>query len=94
VLWKIFSLFRAFKPLTFFGGFGLLFLFLGILAGMVPIHEYLTEPDHYVYHLPLAVLAASLVILGASLISLGMLLHAINWRFIELHNVLTRKRKT
>ena len=93
VLWKIFSLFRAFKPLTFFGGFGLLFILLGFLAGLVPIHDYISEPDHYIHHLPLAVLAASLIILGSGCISLGMLLHAINWRFIELHNVLTRRRK-
>jgi glycosyltransferase involved in cell wall biosynthesis len=92
VLWKIFSLFRAFKPLTFFGGLGLLFLGIGILAGIAPIHEYLTEPDHYVHHLPLAVLAASFVILAAGCVSLGVLLHALNWRFIELHNVLTRRR--
>jgi hypothetical protein len=93
VLWKIFSLFRAFKPLTFFGGIGLLFLVLGILAGMTPIYEYFTEPDHYVHHIPLSVLAASLVILAVGSISLGVLLHAINWRFMELHNVLTRKRR-
>lgn len=94
VLWKIFSLFRAFKPLTFFGGIGLLFFVLGILAGIIPIREYLTEPNHYVHHVPLAVLAASFVILAAGCISLGLLLHALNWRFIELHNVLTRKQRT
>jgi glycosyltransferase involved in cell wall biosynthesis len=93
VLWKIFSLFRAFKPLTFFGGLGLLFLALGILAGIAPIHDYLTEPGHYVRHIPLAILAASLVILSVGCVSFGVLLHALNWRFIELHNVLTRRRQ-
>jgi glycosyltransferase involved in cell wall biosynthesis len=90
VLWKIFTLFRAFKPLTFFCGVGLLFLILGVLAGILPILDYLTEPGHYVRHLPLAVLAAGLVILAAGCIFLGILLHALNWRFMELHNVLTR----
>jgi glycosyltransferase involved in cell wall biosynthesis len=92
VLWKIFSLFRAFKPLTFFGGLGLLFLVLGLLAGMLPIHDYLTDPNHYVRHFPLAILATGLVILSASCIFLGILLHTINWRFKELHNVLTRRQ--
>jgi len=92
VLWKIFSLFRAFKPLTFFGGLGLLFLALGLLAGIPPIHDYLTDPDHYVRHVPLAILAVGLVILSAGSFFLGVLLHALNWRFRELHNVLTRKR--
>ena len=92
VLWKIFSLFRAFKPLTFFGGSGLILLFLGLIAGILPIHDYLTEPDHRVLHIPLAILATGLMILSAVNVFLGILLHAINWRFRELHNVLTRRR--
>ncbi len=90
ILWKIFSLFRAFKPLTFFGGLGLILLVLGLLAGILPIYDYLT--DHYVYHVPLAILATGLIILSGSCIFLGILLHALNWRFWELHNVLTRRQ--
>lgn len=92
VLWKIFSLFRAFKPLAFFGSIGLVFLVLGLLAGAAPIRDYITSPDHYVRHVPLAILATGLVILSAGCMLLGILLHAINWRFRELHNVLTRKK--
>ena len=91
VLWKIFTLFRAFKPLTFFGGMGLLFFILGIAAGILPIRDYLTDPNHYVHHLPLAILATGLIILSAGFVFLGILLHVLNWRFLELHNVLTRK---
>jgi hypothetical protein len=92
VLRKIFSLFRAFKPLTFFGLMGLLFLALGLLAGIRPIQDYIVEPDHYVRHVPLAILATGLVLLSAGCMFLGILLHALNWRFRELHNVLTRRR--
>jgi len=92
VLWKIFSLFRALKPLTFFGSFGLLFLALALVAGILPIHDYFTEPGHYVKHIPLAILATGLGILATGCFFLGILLHAINWRFRELHNVLTRQR--
>jgi glycosyltransferase involved in cell wall biosynthesis len=91
VSWKLFSLFRAFKPLTFFGSVGLLFLVLGIIAGIPPIRDYLTDPNHIVRHIPLAILATGLMILSCICIFLGILLHAINWRFHELHNVLTRK---
>ena len=91
VLWKIFSLFRAFKPLTFFGSCGLLFFVFGLIAGIRPIHDYFTEPDHYVHHLPLAVLAVGLMILSGGFVFLGILLHSLNWRFKELHNVLTRR---
>jgi len=90
VLWRIFTLLRAYKPLTFFGSFGLLFLLLATLAGSLPIHDYLTAPDRYVRHLPMLVVATGLLILSASCAFLGILLHAINWRFLELHNVLTR----
>ncbi|MFA6133408.1 MAG: glycosyltransferase [Phycisphaerae bacterium] len=93
VLWKVFSLFRAFKPLTFFGGMGLVLLVLGLLCGLPPINDYIQRSDHYVTHVPLAVLAMGLVLLAAGCIFLGVLLHAINWRFKELHNVMTRSRR-
>lgn len=88
VLWKLFSLYRSIKPLTFFGGLGIVLLALGLLAGALPIHDYLAW--RYVYHVPLAILATGLVLLSAGSALLGLLLHAINWRFLELHNVLTR----
>ncbi len=91
ILWKIFSLFRALKPLTFFGSVGLVLGAFGILAGFVPIHEYITAPDHYISHVPLAILATGLIILSCGSIFLGILLHSLNWRFLELHNVLTRR---
>ncbi len=90
VLWKIFSLFRAFKPLTFFGSAGLVLLVAGLLAGLRPVQDYITDPNHYVRHVPLAILATGLVLLSAGCFFLGILLHAVNWRFRELHNVLTR----
>lgn len=93
VLWKIFTLFRSFKPLTFFGSLGLLFLILGLMAGILPVHDYLTDPNHHVRHFPLAILATGLVILSAGFTFLGILLHVLNWRLLELHNVLTRKKQ-
>jgi glycosyltransferase involved in cell wall biosynthesis len=94
VLWKIFNLFRAFKPLTFFGGAGILLVLLGLLAGLPPILEYLQDPAHYIHRVPLAILATGLILLGAISAFLGVLLHAINWRFKELHNVMTRGKKS
>jgi len=91
VLWKLFSLFRSFKPLTFFGGCGLVLLALGILAGIRPVYDYVTVG--YVYHLPLAVLATGLVLLSASSVFMGLLLHALNWRLKELHNVIVRRQE-
>ncbi len=93
VMWKLFNLARAFKPLTFFGLMSILFFVLSLLAGWAPIHDYFTNPNHEVTHLPLAVLAAGLMLLAAGSVFLGLILHAMNWRFKELHNVLTRPRR-
>ena len=90
VLWKIFTLLRSLKPLTFFGAVGLLLFFLGVLTGILPIYDYFTDPQHYVRHVPLAILATALMILSSGCVFLGILLHALNWRLRELHNVLTR----
>lgn len=90
VLWKIFSLFRAFKPLTFFGGVGLLLLLLGLLAGTPPILDYARM--RFVEHVPLAILASSLVLMAFGFTLTGILLHAINWRVREIHSVLLRPR--
>jgi glycosyltransferase involved in cell wall biosynthesis len=91
VLWKIFSLFRNFKPLTFFGGLALIVFFLGILAGIPPIYDYIQSGYTEVRRFPLAILATGLILLASSLAFLGIILHAINWRFKELHNVMIRR---
>jgi glycosyltransferase involved in cell wall biosynthesis len=91
VLGKIFTLFRVFKPLTFFGGLGLLLMFCGMTAGAWPVYDYFTDPNHYVRHVPLAILAVGFVLLSVGCAFLGILLNALNWRFLELHSVLVRE---
>lgn len=92
ILWMLFSLFISFKPLTFFGSLGGFFFLLGIAVGSVPINDYLTTPNHYVSHLPLAVLAMGLVVVGILNCFLGIFLHSLNWRFREFHDVMTRNQ--
>jgi len=91
VLWKIFSLFRNFKPLTFFGSLGILTLLAGIIAGSLPVYEFIQSGFTEVKRFPLAILASALVLLASSLALLGIILHAVNWRFKELHNVMVRR---
>jgi glycosyltransferase involved in cell wall biosynthesis len=91
VLWTLFSLIRACKPLTFFGGVGLLLLILGIACGIPPVLDYVER--RYVEHVPLAILAVGLVNVGFASVILGILLHAINWRMREMHNVFFRRRR-
>jgi glycosyltransferase involved in cell wall biosynthesis len=89
VLWKLFSLVRAFKPLTFFGLLGLLLLATGIVLGVWPIWQYVET--RRVEGVAMAILATTLVLLGFGCGFLGLLLHAMNWRLKELHNVLVRR---
>lgn len=92
VLWKLFSLFRNLKPMTFFGSAGLVLLFLGLLVGILPVRDYFINPGHEVLHLPSAVLATGFVLLSVISGVTGLILHAINWRLRELHNVLIRRQ--
>lgn len=93
VLWKLFSLFRSLKPLTFFGGVGACLFVLSLAVGSLPVKDYFTNPNHYVEHVPSAILAAAMMILAFLFAFIGLLLHAINKRFLELHNVLVRRRQ-
>ena len=93
VMWKLFNLIRAFKPLTFFGSLSILWFVLGVLAGIPPIYDHLTHPTGFVRHVPLAILAASLMLLSAGSFVVGLILHAMNWRFKELHNVMVRGKQ-
>lgn len=90
VIWKIFSLVRAIKPLSFFGSFGILFFVCGIIAGAFPLSDYIRY--NYIYHVPFTVLATGLMIISALSMLLGILLHAINWRLKEMHNVVVREK--
>jgi glycosyltransferase involved in cell wall biosynthesis len=92
VLWKIFSLFRSFKPLTFFGTFGIFVFLLSVLSAIQPVYSYIQSGYREIPHSTLlASLAASFLLLSFGLVFLGLLLHAINWRFKELHNIIIRR---
>jgi glycosyltransferase involved in cell wall biosynthesis len=85
---QVVHLLRAYKPLTFFGGLGLVCiataLLLGLPASLVPD---LTRPA------VAGVLAETLILLGALLISTGLILHTLNFRVKELHSVITRRSR-
>jgi len=71
----ILALFRDYKPLTFFGGFGLLLILFGLIPGIVVIVEFLNTG--LVLRLPSAVLAVGLVLAGISAMTIGLVLHTI-----------------
>ncbi len=89
VLLRLFLMLKSYKPLTLFGGLSIVFVLLGVLAGFRPIYQYATE--RYVYSVPLAILAASLIVLGFVSLGVGLTLNSINLRLLELEKILRRR---
>lgn len=89
VLMKILGIFKAYKPMTFFGGLGLLSLAVGFTTGGFVLHEYLTRGR--IDSVPLAVLSASTVVLSFLLASVGVTLHTLNFRMLEMTHVLSKQ---
>ncbi len=91
ILNSILSLVRDYKPLTFFGSVGLIFIALGLIPGTVVIVEFFRTG--LVPRLPSAVLAVGLVLSGMLLLVVGLVLHTITRRFQELEHQLRLRDK-
>lgn len=72
-------LFKDYRPLFFFTGISLLFGIAALIAGSVPIQDFIEH--QYVYHVPRAILAASLVILSMLALTAGLILDTV----VRLH---------
>jgi len=86
ILSTMLSLARDYKPLTFFGGAGLLVVAAGLVPGLAAARDFLaggsvTEPVS-------ALLAAVLVITGVLIGLVGLVLHTVARRFQELDSSL------
>jgi glycosyltransferase involved in cell wall biosynthesis len=81
ILNTLLALFRDYKPLTFFGSAGLLFLFLALVPGLIVIIEFVNIG--LVRRLPLAVLAVVLAGCGLLSLTVGLILHSIARRAQE-----------
>lgn len=75
VLRAITSLFKDYRPFAFFGWVALLFLLLGLVAGVPVVVEYLATD--YVSKIPSAVLAVALVLCGALSVTAGLILDTV-----------------
>jgi glycosyltransferase involved in cell wall biosynthesis len=80
ILTTILTLFRDYKPLTFFGSLGLAFLVASLVPGLTVVAEYFQSGF---VKLPAAVLASGLTICGLLLCAIGLLLHSIARRAQE-----------
>ncbi|MCR5675168.1 MAG: glycosyltransferase family 2 protein [Lachnospiraceae bacterium] len=75
VMFTIFSIFKDYQPLKFFGITALIVCLLGILCGLPPILDFIRY--RYVYRVPLAILAAALEMLAINLFTCGVILDTI-----------------
>jgi len=89
VLLRLFLIVKTYKPLTFFGGLALVLFGLGLIAGAMPVYEFITE--HFVHRVPSAILAASLVMLAFFSLGLGLILNSMNLRLLEIEKLVTKR---
>ena len=81
VLKEIARIAKAYKPFTFFGVIGLIFLLAGGFSGIWVLLDYLE--DEYVNKVPTAILSTGLMLLGFGSLGIGILLNTLNYRFRE-----------
>jgi len=91
ILNTILTLFRDYKPLTFFGGMGLLLIVLSWLPGAIVIVQFIKAGQ--VRSLSLAILGVGLVLSGMLLCVVGLVLHTITRRFQDLEYQLKLSHK-
>jgi glycosyltransferase involved in cell wall biosynthesis len=89
ILLALLAFFRDYRPLTCFGGIGLVLFALAAIAGAVVIAEYLRTGQ--VLRMPTAVLSVGLGLLGAVSIIGGLLLSSVSRRSQELAALLARR---
>jgi glycosyltransferase involved in cell wall biosynthesis len=82
ILFTILDLFRTYKPLTVFGGTGVVMILLGWGFGLSVILEFLETG--LVPRFPTAILATGLTLSGLLSISVGVVLNTLARRFREL----------
>lgn len=79
IIRTIAMLVRYFRPLFFFGMLSAVFGIAGLISGLPPILDYIRF--QYVYHVPLALLAASLEIIAILLLMVGIVLDSIKYYY-------------
>jgi hypothetical protein len=82
ILFTIVDLFRTYKPLTTFGGTGLVAVLVGIVLGSRVVIEFLQTG--LVPRIPTAILATGLVLSGLFGIAVGLILNTLSRSFREL----------
>jgi len=75
VISAIVRILRHYRPLAFFGGMGVLLASLGLLAAAPVFDDWVRS--HYIYHVPLAILATGIEIVALLMFAIGLVLDSI-----------------
>ena len=75
VIFTIVRIMRYYRPLAFFGFMSLVVGLAGIVAAFPVFGDWLR--DHYIYHVPLAILATGLEIMAFLMMAVGLILDSI-----------------
>lgn len=75
VLFAIFQILRYYKPLAFFGSIALLAMLAGLVASVPVFSDWFLY--RYIYHVPLAVLAAALEIVAVIMLAVALILDSL-----------------
>jgi glycosyltransferase involved in cell wall biosynthesis len=76
VVLTIFHILRHYKPLRFFGFISLLMLLSGLVSSIPVFQDWIIH--RYIYHVPLAILAAAFEIIAVIALSIGLILDGIS----------------
>ncbi len=89
VLFRILNLFRSYKPLTFFGGLGILLFITAVAFALAAVYGLSAESG---YRLAAMVLAGTSLAMSLMAGGIGVIVQLVNFRFLELDSVLRRRR--
>ena len=78
ILFKIFSILRSYKPMTFFGSLGILSFFIALGIG-----GFLIFGESNEVNVALSIVCSSLIIIGIFFASIGIILNSLNFRLLE-----------
>jgi len=92
VLLKLLLILKSYKPLTLFGGGGLILFLLALVAGARPVLEFLDSG--FVSAVASAILAAALVLLSFLFLGIGLILNSVNLRLLEIETLVQRRKKS
>lgn len=92
VIFRILSLFRSYKPLTFFGAMGIAFL---LISGGLSAEIWFGHLDPKSgYRLTLIIGAGTFLAMSLIAMSIGVIVQLVNFRFLELDSVLRRRQSS